>query len=166
MMSSGPVSADSRHIGNAFLRCSHQEMSPSDITPEVAVLASGILASGIIPPKAATDAAHMAIAAVHRMDFLVTWNCTHIANAAIARVVAKICRHYGCECALSARRKDSWENSQMARDHIVAKVRRVREEQAAKHGFDVKAILAAAKKRQRQSGHKVVSFLPKKRLSA
>ena len=54
----------------------------------------------------------------------------------------------------------------MARDPIVDEVRRVREEQAAKHAFDVKAILAAAKKRQRRSGRKVVSFLPKKKLSA
>jgi hypothetical protein len=43
-----------------------------DITPEVAELASGILISGKIPRKAATDAAHIAIAAVHGMDFLVT----------------------------------------------------------------------------------------------
>jgi hypothetical protein len=32
----------------------------------------------------------------------------------------------------------------------------VREDQAAKYGFDVKAILAAPKKRQRRSGHKIV----------
>ena len=46
----------------------------------------------------------------------------------------------------------------MAKDYIVEEVRRVREEQAAKHAFDVKAILAAAKKRQRRSGRKVVSL--------
>ncbi len=54
----------------------------------------------------------------------------------------------------------------MAKDHIVDQVRRIREAQAARHGFDVKAILEAAKKQQRRSGHKVVSFLPKKKLSA
>src|SRR5665213_2141758 len=45
-----------------------------DITPEVTELASRILASGKIPRKAATDAAHIAISAVHGMDFIVTWN--------------------------------------------------------------------------------------------
>ena len=40
------------------------------------------------------------------------------------------------------------------------------EEQAAKYSFDLKAILAAAKRRQRRSRHKVVSFAPKKGLSA
>jgi predicted nucleic acid-binding protein len=69
-----------------------------DIVPEVAELASGILASSVIPRKAATDAAHIAIAAVHGMDFLVTWNCVHIANAVIARALESICRKHGREC--------------------------------------------------------------------
>ena len=46
----------------------------------------------------------------------------------------------------------------MAKDHIVAEVRRIRAEQAARYAFDIKAILAAAKKRQRRSGRKVVSL--------
>jgi hypothetical protein len=54
----------------------------------------------------------------------------------------------------------------MADDYIVDEVRRHREEQAAKHGFDVKAILAAARKRQRRSGRTVVSLVQKKTLSA
>jgi hypothetical protein len=39
----------------------------------------------------------------------------------------------------------------MPRDPIVDEVRRVREVEAAKYGFDVKAILAASKRRQRRS---------------
>jgi hypothetical protein len=54
----------------------------------------------------------------------------------------------------------------MADDYIVDEVRRLREVQAAKHGFDVKAILAAAKKRQPRSGRTVVSFVQKKTLGA
>ena len=53
----------------------------------------------------------------------------------------------------------------MPRDPIVDEVRRVREVEAAKYGFDVKAILVASKKRQRRSRHKVVSFV-KRKLSA
>jgi len=48
--------------------------------------------------KAATDAAHIAIATVHGMDFLLTWNCVHIANAVIAKAVANTCRQHGFEC--------------------------------------------------------------------
>jgi len=54
----------------------------------------------------------------------------------------------------------------MARDPIVDEVRRVREDEAAKYGFDVKAILVASKRRQRRFRHKVVSSVPKKKLSA
>ena len=50
----------------------------------------------------------------------------------------------------------------MSRDPIVDEVRRAREAESAKHSFDLKAILSAAKKRQRRSGHKVVSFARKK----
>jgi hypothetical protein len=54
----------------------------------------------------------------------------------------------------------------VVRDPIVDEVRRVREDLAATYGFDVKAILAASKKRQVRSAQKVVSFVPKKKLSA
>jgi len=54
----------------------------------------------------------------------------------------------------------------MAKDPIVDEVRRIREEQAARYSFDLKAILDAAKKRQRRSRRKVVSFPPKRTLSA
>jgi len=68
-----------------------------DITPEVGHLASANLASGVLPRKAATGAAHIALAAVHGIDFLLTWNCVHIANAVIAKDIAKICRQYDWE---------------------------------------------------------------------
>ena len=54
----------------------------------------------------------------------------------------------------------------MASDYIVDEVRRIREEQAAKHRFDVRAILTAAKKRQRRSGRKVVSMVAKQKVGA
>jgi hypothetical protein len=62
------------------------------ITDEVSILADDLIKSGVIPKKAATDSAHIALAAVHRMDFLLTWNCTHIANAAIIRKIERICQ--------------------------------------------------------------------------
>ena len=50
----------------------------------------------------------------------------------------------------------------MPKDPIEEEVRRVRESDAAKHGFDIEAILKAAKERQRRSKQKIVSFAPKK----
>lgn len=69
-----------------------------DITEEVTHLASAILKSGAIPQKAATDAAHIAIATIHNMQFLLTWNCTHIANAEISTNIKAVCESQGFEC--------------------------------------------------------------------
>jgi PIN domain-containing protein len=47
--------------------------------------------------NAETDALHMALAAVHGMDYLLSWNCSHIANATIRRAIEKQCRASGYE---------------------------------------------------------------------
>jgi len=51
-----------------------------DINDEVISVAENLLAAGIIPQKAVDDAFHIACAAVHQIDYLLTWNCKHIAN--------------------------------------------------------------------------------------
>jgi hypothetical protein len=66
-----------------------------DITDDVVGLAEAILSSGVIPVESATDAAHIAVAAVHGMDFLLTWNCAHSANAAIRRDLHRVCEEKG-----------------------------------------------------------------------
>jgi len=43
-------------------------------------LSTELIQSEIIPKKAASDAIHIAIATVHQIDYLVTWNFKHIAN--------------------------------------------------------------------------------------
>ena len=50
-----------------------------------------------LPDRAALDALHIAIAAVSGMDYLLTWNCKHIANAAHQPRIAAICRDAGHE---------------------------------------------------------------------
>jgi hypothetical protein len=60
-------------------------------------LTQAIIAAGILPPHAFPDAAHIAVAAVHGMDFLLTWNCKHLANAQIARRIALVCDKVGCK---------------------------------------------------------------------
>ena len=53
----------------------------------------------------------------------------------------------------------------MIKDEIVEQVRQVREQQAARFNYDLNAIFADARKRQKDSGHKVVSFVKKVRKS-
>jgi len=69
-----------------------------DITEDVLDLAAGFLTLRIIPKRAGTDAVHIALAAVHSIDFLLTWNCKHIANAAIIRDIEAVCRMRGFPC--------------------------------------------------------------------
>ncbi|MEP6672922.1 MAG: type II toxin-antitoxin system VapC family toxin [Chthoniobacter sp.] len=67
-------------------------------TEEAEDLAGKLLEGELIPAKAATDAFHIATAAVHGMDFLLTWNCTHIHNLSIVRRVERICAAAGYVC--------------------------------------------------------------------
>jgi hypothetical protein len=69
-----------------------------EIDGEVLDLTDRILATGIIPSKAATDAAHIAISARRDVDFLMTWNCTHIANAEIVAKIRVIVERAGYRC--------------------------------------------------------------------
>lgn len=62
------------------------------------VLAQALVDSGVLPVKAGGDAAHIALAAAHRIHFLVTWNCRHIANAEILRQVERVCRAHHLDC--------------------------------------------------------------------
>ena len=58
------------------------------ITEQALDIANSLIAKGIIPAKAAEDALHIAIATVNGVDYLLTWNCRHIANPEIQRGIA------------------------------------------------------------------------------
>ena len=58
------------------------------VTTEAKEIAKALVALGIIPKKAAEDALHISVATVHAMDFLLTWNCQHIANPEIQKRIA------------------------------------------------------------------------------
>ena len=61
----------------------------------VATLARRLMQSGTLPPKARLDAAHVAVAAVNGMDYLLTWNLRHLANAALRGKIEGVCRDAG-----------------------------------------------------------------------
>jgi hypothetical protein len=58
-------------------------------------LAAQFLNRSNLPPKARVDAIHIAAATVHGMDYLLTWNCKHIANAQIQGKLAEISLDFG-----------------------------------------------------------------------
>jgi hypothetical protein len=67
------------------------------ISQEAVALARAFIKKGPIPEKAGVDALHIALATTHGMDYLLTWNCKHIANAEMQTGVAKVSREAGFE---------------------------------------------------------------------
>jgi len=62
---------------------------------EARALAAAIIRSSAVPAKASADALHIAVATVNGMEFLLSWNCTHIANGFVQRAINRICRDLG-----------------------------------------------------------------------
>ncbi len=62
-----------------------------EVTPPARELAARLLIEAGLPSKANADALHIAVSAVNGIDYLLTWNCTHLANAAMIPRVNKIC---------------------------------------------------------------------------
>ena len=68
-----------------------------DATENAAALARRLLELGALPREAAADAVHVGIAATNRVDYLVTWNFRHMANAAVRSGIERACRKAGHE---------------------------------------------------------------------
>ena len=72
-------------------------MAALELTPAAAGLVRTILQSGVLPSKAARDAAHVAIAAAAGVDYVLTWNCRHLANAQVLRALKTVVMAAGFE---------------------------------------------------------------------
>ena len=68
-----------------------------DATLDAEQLTQTLLEFGAVPRQAAGDAAHIAIAVTNGVDYLVTWNFRHIANAAMRARIEYVCRRAGYE---------------------------------------------------------------------
>jgi hypothetical protein len=68
-----------------------------DVTDDVMRLAEALLAKVPLPEKAKFDALHVAVAAVNGIQYLLTWNCRHIANASLRPRIEAVCRDAGYE---------------------------------------------------------------------
>ena len=63
--------------------------------PRVGSLVRSLLRTGVLPTGARVDAVHVAIAAIHGVDYLLTWNLRHFANAALRGKIDEACRAAG-----------------------------------------------------------------------
>jgi len=85
-------------------------LEPSNAVSE---LAAALIRGLVLPSKAAADAAHIAVAAVHRMNFLLTWNCTHIANAEMKGDIIRVCHDCGFESPIICTPEELMGNSNL-----------------------------------------------------
>lgn len=65
------------------------------VTEAAVELTSALVRGGAVPASAESDALHVAVAAVHGLDYLLTWNCRHLDNAETKPVMRKICQEWG-----------------------------------------------------------------------
>jgi hypothetical protein len=66
-----------------------------DVTDAAITLAAALVSGQVLPAQAAQDALHIAVACVHGMEYLLTWNCAHLANARLRSRIEQICRDAG-----------------------------------------------------------------------
>lgn len=74
-----------------------KEVPVLTLTPTIIGFGEKLVQEGSLPEKASADALHIAIASMNGLDYLLTWNFKHIANAAIRYKVERICREEGYE---------------------------------------------------------------------
>lgn len=74
-----------------------REIELLDVTEDAILLGERLVTGGGLPAKARVDALHVAMAAVHGMSYLLTWNCKHIANATMRGRIEELCRAAGFE---------------------------------------------------------------------
>jgi len=72
-----------------------ESLSLLEISEEAVALAKDLIRIGPLPEKAEVDALHIAIAVTNRVDYLLTWNCKHLANAALRNGIEHVCRSRG-----------------------------------------------------------------------
>lgn len=70
-------------------------MTLLEINAEARTLAKELVQAGALPAKAENDALHIAVAAVHRIPYLLTWNCRHMANATMRAPIETVCASKG-----------------------------------------------------------------------
>ena len=68
-----------------------------EVTEEAVTLAQELVSTGAVSEKAAEDALHLAIAVTNGVEYLLTWNCKHLANATMRTKIEDVCRSAGYE---------------------------------------------------------------------
>ncbi len=122
-----------------------------DETLNTELLAEELVELGAVPRHAADDAMHIAIAVTGGVDFLVTWNFKHIANAVMRSQIERVCRRSGYQLPIICAPNELMEGEsgvnsverkvqRNAPDEVISELRAVREAFAASFDYDISAM--------------------------
>lgn len=70
------------------------EIPDLDVPLETDRLSQSLIKLLKIPPKAEADATHLALAILHHITYLLTWNCTHLANPVLQKELIEYCQYH------------------------------------------------------------------------
>lgn len=87
-------------------------MTLLEIKEEAVSLAEDLVKDGALPAKAQNDALHIAIAAVLRVPYLMTWNCRHMANATMRSQIESLCASKGFKAPIICTPEEMLETRQ------------------------------------------------------
>jgi hypothetical protein len=103
----------------------------------------------------------MAIGTVHAVDYLLTWNCKHIANAATLPKVYRLLTNMGYSPPLSSRPRSFLNMSEpIYEDLVVAEIHAIRAQMLAECGGDHHKLMEKVREHERTSGRRVIPAPP------
>ena len=113
------------------------EVALLPVTKAAVELSRALVRGGAVPEGAENDALHVAVAAVHGVDYLLTWNCRHLDNAETKPVMRKICQECGYVVPEICTPQQLMGKAATA-DEIIEEVWRIKDEIAREHGYDLR----------------------------
>ena len=154
-----------------------------ELLPEIDILAQKLLDTGAIPRNSESDAQHIAIATVHRVEYLVSWNHKHIVNKNKREHINQVCQAAGFQPPTICTPIELMEDTQMKEapekhlefdpetytDPILEECYRIKAEISAKFKKpgEYYKYLKALEEEDKRNGVKYVSYYdPSKRILA
>ena len=134
-----------------------REMSVLALNEVIRELAAKYILALGLPERAALDAFHLAVAAWYNVDYVLSWNCKHIASGRVQKALQNLNRSFRRSYArFYARPKNLWR-FEMWEDPIVKEVRKVRLELEREADYDVSTLYQRALELQNEVKAKLVS---------
>lgn len=72
-----------------------QDLTRLEMSEEIITFANRLIDHKVVPKRELGDAYHLSIACVHGINYLLTWNCKHLANAEKREDIEKTCFNFG-----------------------------------------------------------------------